>query len=173
MSHCVPCGERHTTGPWVPLYRPSCWLQDFKHIYFIVELFTRNLEVLLDALRGRRWCDVHGGVRLCGLGKNRGVVQHQFWAPAHCRRVGVFSNGTAVETGSSQSRRAHPSQLPSVPASDLQRPGRRVRMYRMRSRHGHLQGTYAKACCYKCWYREYKDSMTFYSADKLLNGTCK
>lgn len=44
----------------------------FRHIYFIVGPFTQDLEVLLDALRGRRWCDVHGGVRDVWVGQKQG-----------------------------------------------------------------------------------------------------
>lgn len=99
------------TVPWRSL-RALILAAGFQTDIFAVGLSTQNLEVLLDTLWGRWWCDVQLRVSVGGLGRKRGVIQHQFWAPAHCRRVGVFSNSTAVETGSNEE--TSPSQSAPV-----------------------------------------------------------
>lgn len=149
---------------------PSLWSQDAGRIH--IHCWAAHSEPAGAFGCPIRWRDVHAqeSLGVWGMGG--------LWAPVHCRRVGVFSNGTAAERRLEQADEPNPASpapsllsQPPACAGFTQLKGTRSPFERGRTRAS--LGDSAEACCYICWHTDSKDSMTFYSADTLLSSTYK
>ena len=105
--------------------RPSCWLQGFRCIYFIVGAVSQTLWCAFGCpIRGRRWCDVHGRVYGCvgwaNKKKTKKKTGESFNISAGLQRTaeGLECFQMALQQNTGSRWQESPSQ--SAPASNMQ-----------------------------------------------------